>query len=631
MQMTYEQAMRPGLFQAFATRRGSGYMMRSEKRDGGYGGGSHKPPRRKKAGFGYIFLTLLISVILWPVGMVMLWRRKVRLQAGTKLLISLLTLCVSVFLIVFALTMPVDNPEFTAFQDKANDWLDKAAADVAVAGDAALKKTTETWHVMSDFAAAGKDYALKQGADALDKGVDLAGQARASIEGLFHRETVEPAPTDAPETTDAPAETEAPTNTEAPTDTEAPQITGAPTEAGPEATADIHLPEEAPDPESGVPLTDGALHADGSFEEGAPEVSEALTDEPKGEAWAFVETPTEEPAETTETPAETTETPAEATEQPAEATEQPAEATEVPAEATEQPAGVTEAPAETTEAPAETTEAPTEATAEPTEAPTEAPTEEPTPTPTPYTVKPAGDATVYYYGSSKGFHAGPNRHSMNGAPAHTLAEAFADGKRTCVSCGMPEESILSETNVAWVDADNRLHTTDECAAFRGQWKLMSLADAVAQGCAPCADCGADAYVEAIFPAPTPTPEPETVTPATALKSAGELTVYYYDSSKSYHLSDSCKGMRHAPAHTLAEAQADGKHTCGICKPAALELIGLPTLWLDDNDTCHTSDECAAFQGKVTLIARDDALAQGLAACPDCGADEYLVPGTVIAK
>ncbi len=609
MQMTYEQAMRPGLLQAFATRRGSGYMMRSEKRGGSYGGGSRKPPRRKKAGFGYIFLTLLISIILWPVGMVMLWRRRVRIQAGTKLLISLLTLCVSVFLIVFALTMPVDNPEFTAFQDKANDWLDKAAADVAVAGDAALKKTTETWHVMSDFAVAGKDYVLKQSADALDKGVDLAGQARASIEVLFHREPAQPAATEAPEITEAPAEavtdapeeeaTKAPKNTKAPKKTKKPKVTNVPEETAPEATADIHLPEEAPDPETGVALTDGVLHTDGTFQEGAPEATEAATAEPKGEAWAFVENPTEAPAE---------------------ATAEPAEATEEPAEATEKPIEASDAPVETTEA-----------TAEPTEAPTPEPTEAPTATPVPYTVKPAGEATVYYYDSSKGFHAGPNRHSMNGAPAHTLAEAFADDKRTCVSCGMPEESILSEEHIAWVDADNRLHTTDACAGFKGQWRLMSLADAIAEGCAPCADCGAGAYVEAIFPSPTPTPEPVAVTPAVALKSAGELTVYYYDSSKSYHLSDSCKGMSNAPAHTLAEAQAAGKRTCGICKPAALELLGLPTLWLDEDGICHTSDECAAFKGKVSLIARDDALAQGLAACLDCGAAEYLVPGTVIAK
>ena len=167
MQMTYEQAMRPGMMQAFANRRGSGYMMRSEKRDGSHGGSGRKPPKRKPAGFVYIFFTLLLSVLLWPIGMVMLWRSKVRLQSGTKLLISLLTLCVCVFLIVFALTVPVDNVEFTAFQDQANDWLDTTAVNISVACDATVKKTAETWNVMADFFEAETQYSTLQAADAI--------------------------------------------------------------------------------------------------------------------------------------------------------------------------------------------------------------------------------------------------------------------------------------------------------------------------------------------------------------------------------------------------------------------------------------------------------------------------------
>ena len=619
MDMTFDQAMRPGILQAFANRRGSGYMMRSEKRSGAYGsgnGGNRRPPKRKRAGFLYIFFTLLISLILWPIGMVMLWQRKVRLQAGTKLLISLLTLCLSVFLIVFALMVPVDNPEYTAFQDRANDWLDKAAVDVAAAGDAAYKKGSETWQIMSDFSQAGSEYALVQTADAVDKGVELAGQARASIEELLHREPAEPQATEAPEVTEAPADTENPEVTEIPEDTEAPEAepTGA-TDAD-DGALDIHLPEETPDDAEATALSEGSLHADGSFEAGV----------------AAPAAETEAPAEPTEAPAEE----AEATEAPVEetaATEAPSEeteATEAPAEETE----ATEAPAEeteATEAPAEETAA-TETPAEETEAAEAAPEAEETEAPAQSgQVKPAGEATVYFYEEgSKGFHRSATRHGMSGAPAHTLAEAFAAHKNPCNSCGMPDESILSEEHIAWVDEDNHIHTTDECASFNGEWRLLSLADAVDAGYTACADCGAEDYVTSIYPAPTATPEPEAVSPATPLKSAGALTVYYYDASKGYHIAPNCVGMSNAPAHTLAEAVELGKHPCGNCNPPAAEYIGLPVLWLDDAKTCHTSDECASFSGKVTLIPRDDALAQGLAACPDCGAAEYLQPGTVLA-
>ena len=108
-------------------------------------------------------------------------------------------------------------------------------------------------------------------------------------------------------------------------------------------------------------------------------------------------------------------------------------------------------------------------------------------------------------------------------------------------------------------------------------------------------------------------------PATALKPAAELTVYFYDASKGYHIAPDCVGMSGAPARTLAEASALGKHACGNCNPPSTELLGLPVLWLDDDNLCHTTDTCADFRGKVRLITRDDALAQGLTACPHCGA------------
>ena len=172
MQMTMDQAVRPGL-SAFALKRSSGYVMRSEKRPGyggASGGGGGRKPRKPKAGIFYIIMTIIISVLVWPIGMVMLWRKKVRMQAGTKLLISLLTMCVCVFLIVFALTVHVDNEQYTAFQDKANDWLNEASAKLALAGDAAYRQGVETWGVMTEFA----DNAARPGMNTVADGMDRA-------------------------------------------------------------------------------------------------------------------------------------------------------------------------------------------------------------------------------------------------------------------------------------------------------------------------------------------------------------------------------------------------------------------------------------------------------------------------
>ena len=68
------------LLQAFA--RGRDYMMRSEKRPGhgpsaGNAGGKRPPKRRRRrAGFFYKLVTMLLLLIIWPLGLLLLWRRR---------------------------------------------------------------------------------------------------------------------------------------------------------------------------------------------------------------------------------------------------------------------------------------------------------------------------------------------------------------------------------------------------------------------------------------------------------------------------------------------------------------------------------------------------------------------------
>src|SRR5699024_7820476 len=116
----------------FARRHGRNYMMRSEKRpgySGGYGGG-RPPKRRRRGGFFYALLSVLASALLWPVGMVLLWRRCLRWQVTTKLLVSIATLFVCVIGYGYALTVPTGNPDVTRMQDAVNDFLDDASQAV---------------------------------------------------------------------------------------------------------------------------------------------------------------------------------------------------------------------------------------------------------------------------------------------------------------------------------------------------------------------------------------------------------------------------------------------------------------------------------------------------------------------
>lgn len=563
MQMTFDQAMKPGILQAFALRK-KGYVMRSEKRPGygssGGGRNNGRRPKRPRASVPYVLLTLLILVLVWPVGIVMLWRKKVRMQAGTKLLISLLTLCMSVFLIVFALTIHVDNPKYTEFQDKANDWLNKAAADVAVAGDAAYKKGVETWDVVTEFADNAAQPVLNTMADGIDRGVELASGIREKL--------TPPKPTEAP--------------------TQTPRVTPEPTEEAP-LSIEINVPENTPDPDSARPLGSGVLTAAGEFK---PDETPEPTEEP---------TPTPEPTEAPE--------------------DEDIEWTSV------------EGSAETEETPEPT----------PTPSPTPTPTPTPTPSPTPVPeipVKAAGDATVYYNKEGKLYHMQSSCKKMNSAKPHTLAEAIADGKQKCNACGSPDGAILEQKDLVWADENKLFHTTDECEKFQGKWTLISLNDAIEGEYTPCADCQADIFAIVNGPTPEPTPEPTAeptptpeavkVSPAATLKPAGDATVYHSSNGKFYHKVSICKGMTGSSPYKLRDIDSSYKR-CKTCDAPDTALVGKTCLWMDEDGLCHTTDECAKFNGAYTLIEREDALEQGLTGCPDCGGDEYLVPNTTLAE
>ena len=617
MQMTMDQAVRPGL-SAFALKRSSGYVMRSEKRPGyggASGGGGGRKPRKPKAGIFYIIMTIIISVLVWPIGMVMLWRKKVRMQAGTKLLISLLTMCVCVFLIVFALTVHVDNEQYTAFQDKANDWLNEASAKLAVAGDAAYRQGVETWGVMTEFADNAAQPVMNTVADGMDRAVALACMARAKVQNVPIEDVTPIELMPLVPVSDAPAD--------AAVDDDGTAVR-------------VRIPENTPAPGDAKPLSPGTLTADGTLkpdETPEPTPTPAPTPEP---------TPTEEVLVWSAMD-ENGEPEAEATPEP-EATAEPEAAETAEAEA----AAPEPAPEESGEPllaaaevqPVEDVEATPEATAEPTPGPTAVPE-------LTVRVKPAGEARVYYNATGKLYHMSSSCKRMSGADPHTLAEAVVAGKLHCNECGTPDESIMQEPYVAWVDANNVYHTSDACGKFVGEWRLISLNDAVNGDYAACPDCEAALYAAlyatpeqagadeapaedtAVEESPAEATAITAVTPSVPLKAVGDLIVYHSSNGRFYHRHEICKGMTGSSPYKLSEITSDYRR-CNTCAAPDVGLVGKTCLWMDENGLCHTSDECAKFQGEYTLILRDEALSGGKTGCPDCGANEYLVPDTVLA-
>lgn len=582
MQIAINASSRPGSMLLFARKRD--YMMRSEKRSGyNYGGGSdRKPPKRKRrrAGFFYKVLTILLSVILWPAGMVLLWRRKLRWNATTKVLTTIVTLFAFITLIGFGLTVPTGNERFTRVQDTVNDFLDRSATAIGKFYGAICDRMDQAWGDLSDAADAVNAQTLAALADrihltdALEYVSDLAGKAHDFVLGTPDDETVEPSvsPAATDEATDAP--TDAPSDTpDTPTPSPAASVE-APVVDG---ELPVYLPSVTPDPESAAALGDGLLSRDRTFVENTDAPTDAPTNAPAVE-------PTAEPSD------------------------EPVSSDAPTAEATDEP-----------------TIAPTD-TPEPTATPAAVPT---------WTLKDAGEATVYYHDSGSYYHTRATCKGMSNAPEHTLREAVDAGKNPCRRCEAPKSELLDGEDIVWIDEGGVAHVTDECASFEGKWTLTTAEQATEDELQACADCHADDYLaslgmnaEATSPSATATPAPDAVTPVHALKPAGEAMVYHSSTGGWYHTKPRCSGMSGAELYPLSECVGDFKR-CRACSAPLPELVNEHCLWQDENGLCHTSDECADFEGRWTLIPRDDALADGLTGCAVCGADEYLVPGTEV--
>ena len=159
--------------QLFARRGGRNYMMRSEKRPSYNRPPQERRPRRRRTRYGYIVLTLIVSILLWPVGLFLIWNRRLRCGVGGKLLWSVATLAVFCGLILALLTVPTGNAEFQRFQDDANDFLETAGADLSIAWETFSERAGDAFGNMRSVACSIGNYALNKAADGIEGGVGV--------------------------------------------------------------------------------------------------------------------------------------------------------------------------------------------------------------------------------------------------------------------------------------------------------------------------------------------------------------------------------------------------------------------------------------------------------------------------
>ena len=640
----------------FAT--GRDYMMRSEKRTRPSGGSApsgapqkkrpQKRRRRKRAGFFYMLLMMILLLVLWPIGLLMLWQRKVRWGVGTKLLTSVVTLAACIILIAFALTINVNNAEYTAFQDKAHDFLDVAADALVEGSDVVVEKSKLVYDGAVNLGDALWNYGRDELADGIAQAAVLGGKAKVEILELAEKIGEKIKPGDAEPS------------------------------AEPEATPENEATPEAAD-ETASPAPKAAT--------ATPGASDAPSTAPSAEATIAVE------AESTVEIIDVADVSVDEVSEDEDSLLPvfiPSAEDLLPAEGSAIESGTLSRSGELDES----------------DLPEILITPEPTPEVYHFEVKSAGEATVYYNVGGKCYHMAPVCGTMLSADEHSFDDTRESSVRLCSKCGTPDKAILDEEFIVWTDGNDTAHTSDECAAFTGGWNIITAAKANERGMKACSECAADEYLSALAagktvtvdapeaeatpeptaeitqaptaeptaepteapveaaptvevliqtkamnegesasavefveisvpeatatPAPaavvSPTRTPMMITPTRALKEAVEAKVYLEGAS--IHLLKDCPTITGSALETTLGA-CTGSTGCAECATEIELLAQEHCLWQDADGLCHTSDECEKFVGGYSLISRDKALEEECGACKTCKASEYLFRNTTI--
>ena len=477
--------------------RGHDYMMRSEKRPGhgpSTGNNSGKRPpkrRRRRAGFFYKLLTLLLLLTIWPVGLLLLWRRRLRWGALTKLLTSIVTLAACIVLIGFALTVNTGNARYTAVQDKVNGFLDTAADWVVEASGVVADRAELVFEDARNLGDALWEKAKPELANAIDSGIVLTQRAKTGVEQLIERLTGDS--TDATATPEIEASASpAPEDSAAPAGSPSASPTPRPTvelrvNEGDESIP-IYIPETTPETGSGEAVAAGTLLRSGVLNAGALPTASS-TPEPTPEITEFEVKPA------------------------AEAIVYYNQGSGKYYHMTTQCGSMKTADKHTL---GETAESNVQA-CNVCNTPDKALLDEE------YIVWTDADATAHLSDTCAAF---------EGAWSLISAEsAIEDGLEGCTDCG-------ADRYLALIAAGKQPIVVDPAATV----EPTATAEPTA---APSATPS---------PTPTATPEPTAriVTPATPLKAAGEATVYHTSQGKFYHMHSSCKNMTNAKPYTLAE-------------------------------------------------------------------------------
>lgn len=472
------------------------YMMRSEKRpsyrpqpsgSGPRGGGRRRRPRR----VGYAIMTVLLLILLWPVGLIPLWARRLRWKSLVKAAVTVVTGAIFLMGFSYLLTMDTQIDAIQNAQTGIRDSMTALAESVDYAASHTDQFSVNTSRIASGAVSLSRKALLtvvlpaKHNMDAFaaQSGKLTAVMVSGALTGLrqsLYDTGLAPTPTPAPtpEPTPTPSPTPEPTPSPSPPVEMVWRVPGEtvyhndPTCGGIAGAEEIPLTEALA--EGLMPCEKCVLNAGGSPEPSVGPEATAMVVITQSEAPAAAATPA--------------------------------------AEAKAAVASVTVSD-QASQIPA-TPKAP-EILVTPSPSPSLAPTAAPTPRPTAVVtivplppVKTLSEMLVWHTTNGKYYHLDEHCPGMSGAKQYTLGSSVEAGFEPCPRCKPPAPELLQEPLVVWCGTDHNFHITDECSALTDTWVVMGFEEALLEeGYVGCPICGASLYEENAKAAPAATPVP----------------------------------------------------------------------------------------------------------------------------
>ena len=153
------------------------YLVRSQKRPD-----SHSRARKGRRVTRVLnVISVILSVLVWPIGMIVLWLRRNRMYVSTKLLVSMITLILCVLLYGFLLNQPFGNEKVDAIQKQANEALDRMYDGALAAIDTTVDRVSDGAAAFREVSNASAVLISRAGGPAVEKLCDAGETAHVWI------------------------------------------------------------------------------------------------------------------------------------------------------------------------------------------------------------------------------------------------------------------------------------------------------------------------------------------------------------------------------------------------------------------------------------------------------------------